>query len=1016
MTFRFLPSSIAVAASAAAVFVFTADAEIVSRDIGDPELNAWRAGEWVTCGGEITALDERPDDPAAPKGAKALRLKVNYLPKQFGGWNAAPLDKTIPGRPQKLTAWMRLGNDQSIGFDWTFEDAAGKKFKVYFHRPDGQKLELNRSWQAAVADFPQDAALPVKFAEAAQNNWGADQNPNPWSRILDVYDLRLHTDMAGVELKDRPCGLSVDYPVEGGIYFLGVDKPVFTVSAYSWTGGENEIRFEAKTIAPDGTERPFAIPPLKVNGSALATLELPVKEPSANRVVIRAQGFPQPVEISNRYVMCLPHRDFRNDEQKNSIYGINVHGGTFVGYERFGRLGFAWIRDYAYTFDWLRRARGNGDYGGWPWYPKLVSGAEKAGLMTLACLMGSPEFPDSVKPGDGRLTPSNVWRRDLAHALVSFPTLPAFELDNELDLRMKVPFADYAKGYAEFHRVFAEVTAACRPDALVVSEGSASIPVARIEQFVKDGTYRQVSVVNGHHYCGVKPPELATDNQNTGMAKAGRTALLDVLRKFKAAASADGKMRQAWLTEWGFDTLAVHIVSELEQAAYLQREWLMGMQAGLDKMFWYWNYDTSGKPKVFFDGCGLYDGHRDPKPSAAAFATLRAYIPGAYRYLGYATPAPNALVQIVEAEGKVLAAAFKVDPEGADVTLADPKAEKITDMFGRVLSRGERQLSVGPTWYIGLDRNCDWLKACPLDIASDRYVRTRSGDTFTVSTRTGDGCAYTLETPKGWTVAEKGGELVVSVPEATEDDAYAVTLVGRTKGVEKRIALDVDVFPAGWDENAPPPEMPKSCEFAKVDDGAIRLDGDLSDWPTANRIPASLFCLKEKKAKAHFYAGWSEKGLYLAVDAHDSKCIATDPEWFWDGADCFEVGVDTAFDRRAERKHNDTDAHYWMCPIVDENRLYVGRWGHDGRAIVKDDVLKSVVKTALRKNAKGYTAEIFIPASELKGWKGAAGAKIGFASTFVYQGKFMSDDISWPMVRKFAPFNQPGNWGEVTLK
>ncbi len=246
MTLIKMSSSVAVAALSAAAFVFTADAEIVSRDIGNPELDAWRAGEWVTCGGEITALDERPDDPAAPKNAKALRLKVNYLPKQFGGWNAGPAEKLLPGKPQKLTAWMRLGNDQSIGFDWSFEDANGKKFKVYFKRPDGQNLQLNRSWQQAVAEFPQDVALPVKFAEAAQNHWGADQHPNPWSRILDVYALRLHTEMAGVEMKDRPCGLSVDYPVEGGIFFYGVDKPVFTVSAYSWTGGENEIRFRPR--------------------------------------------------------------------------------------------------------------------------------------------------------------------------------------------------------------------------------------------------------------------------------------------------------------------------------------------------------------------------------------------------------------------------------------------------------------------------------------------------------------------------------------------------------------------------------------------------------------------------------------------------------------------------------------------------------------------------------------------------------------------------------------------------
>ena len=297
-----------------------ARADVVSRDIGDPVLNTWKAGEWVTCGGEIIPLDERPSDPAAPKDAKALRLKVNYLPKKFGGWNAAPTVNTFPGTPVKLTAWMRLGNDESTPFEWGFEDATGKKFKVQFKDAGGQKLELTREWKAVVEEFPKDITPPVKLTEVAQNNWGADQNPNPWSRILDVYDLRLHTEMAGIDVADRPCGLSVNYPAEGAIYYIGVDKPVFTISAYSWTGGENMIRFEAKTIAVDGKETPFEIAPLAVNGSAMREIPLPVAYPSASKVVIKATGFPKPVELSSRYVMCLPHREWRGDEQKNSIY------------------------------------------------------------------------------------------------------------------------------------------------------------------------------------------------------------------------------------------------------------------------------------------------------------------------------------------------------------------------------------------------------------------------------------------------------------------------------------------------------------------------------------------------------------------------------------------------------------------------------------------------------------------------------------------------------------------------
>ena len=43
-------------------------ADVVSKDIGDPEANTWVPGEWVTCGGDVVALDERPE--GAPTQAK----------------------------------------------------------------------------------------------------------------------------------------------------------------------------------------------------------------------------------------------------------------------------------------------------------------------------------------------------------------------------------------------------------------------------------------------------------------------------------------------------------------------------------------------------------------------------------------------------------------------------------------------------------------------------------------------------------------------------------------------------------------------------------------------------------------------------------------------------------------------------------------------------------------------------------------------------------------------------------
>ena len=1072
---------------------FALHADVVSRDIGDPSLNTWKEGDWVTCGGEILAIDERPAE--APSGAKALRLKVNYLPKKFGGWNAAPLVNEYPGTPVKLTAWMRLVNDVSTGFEWAFEDAAKKRFKVEFKRPDGGRLELTRQWQRCEAQFPKDLKPPVKLVEVGQNNWGADQNPDPWYRALDVYDLRLHVEMGDMPAAERPCGLSVNYPVEGCIYFHGVEEPRFTISAYSWTGGENLVTFEAKTVTSDGCETPFEIAPLKVAGSGTRTIDLPAKEPGAYKVVIAAKGFPKDVLLESRYVMCLPHRDLSPEEKRASFYGINAHGGDFIGYARWGRLGFSWMRDYAYTFDWMKRARGAGDYGGWPWYPKLVKGAEDAGLLTLACLMQSPRFPDDARRDNPLLVPDNEWRRDLALIVSSFPQIPAFELDNELDLRMKTPWEEYGAGYAAYHRTFAEVVKACRPDAFAVSQGAAGIHVGRDGGLVKDGSFAQIDVVNGHHYCGVVAPEESKSNLNTGMGKAGRSRLVDVWRRWRTASESDGRRRQLWLTEWGFDTLAGHVVSEHEQAAYGQREWLLGMQGGLDKMFWYWLYDTKGAPRNFFDGCGLYDGRRYPKPAACAFAALRAYIPGAFRHLGYAQLGPNHMAHLVEAEGRVLAAAFKIDGTGPDLKIDDPRAERITDMYGRALSRGKRTLDVGPTWYVGLAADCEWLRQCPIDLVSEHYVRAVAGEPVRIVPANLGSCRYDVKAPAGWTVTktEDGFEALPSATLAAGTCEILVT--GTADGARKAIPIDVELvplaatetfaatldgdfkveianqssaphsftlkaeLPAGWkvepatfDTGSIAPSgrataafklvstaalrpgeaprlgvytekgdridalsvVPREALFHALAAGAVKLDGDLSDWPKANRLGDYLFGAKDGEGAASFYAGWCEEGLYLAVDVKDSKCVATDPEWFWSGADCWEIGVDTAGRVGKDRAYADTDSHFWFCPQRDAKRLWTGRWGHDGRKTLKDADLGGV-KSAVTKTAAGYVAEVFVPASVIAGWQAKDGAEIGFCTSLIIQGRLAEDTVCWPVARRREPFRNAGRWSRVKL-
>ena len=68
-------------------------------------------------------------------------------------------------------------------------------------------------------------------------------------------------------------------------------------------------------------------------------------------------------------------KDLTEQQKLASPYGLNVHSGEKVVLVPFRNAGIVWFREYAFSFDWLLRAKGkDGSYAGWPYYPKIVAG------------------------------------------------------------------------------------------------------------------------------------------------------------------------------------------------------------------------------------------------------------------------------------------------------------------------------------------------------------------------------------------------------------------------------------------------------------------------------------------------------------------------------------------------------------------------------------------------------------------------------------------------------------------
>lgn len=88
---------------------------------------------------------------------------------------------------------------------------------------------------------------------------------------------------------------------------------------------------------PQGPQGPAPHNPLRA--------PLPFTEPGSYTLRAKASGFPNPYECEHRYAVILHPPALTEKQKDDSPYGINVHGGSYVGYDKFAKLGFVWVRD-----------------------------------------------------------------------------------------------------------------------------------------------------------------------------------------------------------------------------------------------------------------------------------------------------------------------------------------------------------------------------------------------------------------------------------------------------------------------------------------------------------------------------------------------------------------------------------------------------------------------------------------------------------------------------------------------
>ena len=736
--------------------------------------------------GRILSSTEKP--PGSTEPGKSLRLEVDFAGGgQFQHFAARPVKPIyIPGNAKTVTMRIKRSgpgvSDIYFTDGWGREGYNGKGLKI------GPTLTASTDWQTVTMSIPDDWVRPV-----AINGVGTWDSPGEKKTyVLQLDRIEAQTDIADADpetgtlktwaikpdagakdnvLKAPPAtpliSLAFSTPEQSNIF--SQEEPKVTFQIKNWNSIPLTGKADFTLLNSKGEKLKAWEQAINVDDSKTYEYPLPMQQFGLYTVkaTITLQGKPaMEKQLQMAYVPKLPEPTHAQKEA--SPYGLNYHSGGPRYFEAFKKAGIYWYRDYAWDYGFMLRAKGTGNYANWPTYPSIMEEYSKLDLIPLPCFMSAIKTP-VIKDGKAEtLGPDTTWIRNIADILVTFPSIKYWELANEYEADKPEERLDNSRNYNLYHQKFGELCELLGNGGITgVENGHAGIPVFAIENSMKNGAYDKIGVLNVHNYCGTEPPEINFTNFNTNETKKGEErpgSFFDSLRTVKRTALSDGKKREAWLTEFGWDTKVGHVVTVEQQAAYLQRGFLLAFAAGIDRAFWYYNWDNE-PAQIFFDGTGLLDFNKQPKLSFCAMAGLSSILPFP-KYVGSINAGPNTAGYVFENGGKLVAGLWTIvgNAPGPKVPF---DADQLYDYLGNPLSGKEATLQMAPVYAVGLKKSDPLYLQTAYGLETNHMIVATAGDPVEPVIGVSNNRDKTIQSkmhmkiPKGWTVLQPEGTATV---------------------------------------------------------------------------------------------------------------------------------------------------------------------------------------------------------------------------------------------------------------
>ena len=386
---------------------------LVRKVAEDFQQAAWTPDQWSTAKGQTSLAGEAATD-GQPSGS--LKIDAAFSGGGFEHFTAEPLTPLwIPGNAKTVTLRYKI-SDARYALKMGFVDGWGRDQVGGAYLSWDLRTDPSGNWKTATFEVPPAWVRPVRIAGVTTHNWEARNAKN--TVHIQLGPIEVETYIQGVDVKTgvlaawkpepnppnpakalKACPrtplVSVDMTSgQEGNVFSG-SQPQVQIRLRNWQPGKLTGKLACRLCDAAGGKVDQFDRAISVESSTGVTA--PLAAPRFGLYALAAKlTLSDGTERSEQMTLArLPAgRDLSEQEKLASPYGLNVHSGAKIVLTPFRKAGIVWFREYAFSYDWLLRAKGeDGRYAGWPYYPKIVAAYVEAGAKCLPVLQGSIRRP-----------------------------------------------------------------------------------------------------------------------------------------------------------------------------------------------------------------------------------------------------------------------------------------------------------------------------------------------------------------------------------------------------------------------------------------------------------------------------------------------------------------------------------------------------------------------------------------------------------------------------------------------